>query len=732
MGDLPRSTGARPALAGVTVLELGDRIAVGACGGLLAQLGATVLLAEPEGVSARGKWLNRPVTSSGKQSLAPQAVQEMLGTADVVLFSTDLDPQQLAAWGTLSAERLVLCDITAFGHDGPMAGLPYSEALVAACSGVAAATGRRQGAPALTGAPFLEMETAVYAAAAVVAALRSRRHHGTGQRIDIAIYDVAVNALGAFLPLTLTGRPAVRNGNRHPTLSPWNVYQASDGWIVVCAPTNELWRRLAGAMGRPELVHDVRFATPTARMDNVDAVDDVVTAWAQQYGARECLDALGEAVIPSGPITEIAQLAEEANLRHRGALQHAFDPVGRSWVDVPGPVIRELGTGRPATIPLPRSISTPAFSSIASSTAKGAPQPGAAMTSSGGVLDGVRVIEIGMNTVGPLAGRQLGALGADVIKVEPPGGESNRANAPLRDDGESYIFAISNTDKSGVVLDLRNEDDRSALWTLLESADVLIENLKPGSLARLGFGADEVRARLPGLVYCSVNGFGHDSAYPGRPALDTVVQAMSAAMAVTVVDGVPTKAGISVADQLGGQFGLLGVLAALELRDRTGEGATLDLAMQDAVAWATCMLWNAPSPETRRALRGGEVLAARDGYVVTGIGDGHAGANLTQDLAQDLTVAEVVTALRGRGILAEPVIALDDVLEQEQTAARGLILSRATRRGDEWTVLGSPLRLEATPARVRCVMGRLGEDQPYGVPRQRRVVAAGNAQVRDA
>jgi crotonobetainyl-CoA:carnitine CoA-transferase CaiB-like acyl-CoA transferase len=297
-----------------------------------------------------------------------------------------------------------------------------------------------------------------------------------------------------------------------------------------------------------------------------------------------------------------------------------------------------------------------------------------------------------MNTVGPLAARQLGALGADVIKVEPPTGDTNRATPPLR-DGESYQYAMANTDKRGVVLDLKREDGAAALWRLLDTADVLIENLKPGSLQRLGFGADDVRAHRPELVYCSVNGFGFDTAYPGRPALDTVIQAMSGALSATVVDGMALKSGLSLADQLGGQFGLLATLAALDRRDRTGAGATLDLAMHECAAWATQMVWNGCSrtPAT--------VAPVADGYVV--IADDLA----LRDAVADMTREEARAAHPGT---VAPVLDVGEVLAHPQAVARGLVVSRASVDGDEWPVLESPMRLRSTPARVGDAMARLG------------------------
>lgn len=305
-----------------------------------------------------------------------------------------------------------------------------------------------------------------------------------------------------------------------------------------------------------------------------------------------------------------------------------------------------------------------------------------------------------MNTVAPLACRQLGALGADVIKVEPPTGDSNRINAPLREDGEAYVFALSNTDKRGIVLNLREESDKQILFRLLASADMVIENLKPGSLDKLGVGAKDVLRRFPSLIYCSVNGFGHDSVYPGRPALDTVIQGMSGVMSASPVNGVPTKAGISVSDQLGGQLGMLAMLAALDRKERTGLGAHFDIAMQDCSAWSTQYLWNDP----QRSLSA-SIIAAVDGYVAVE-------GDVSRFPLRTLTREAAVNLLTESGIAAAPVLSVGEVLEHSQVKARGLFVERPTADGSRWMVLGSPMRLKSTPAEIRSAMPRLGVLDP--------------------
>ncbi len=648
-------------LAGLTVIELPGRRELAVCGSLLASLGATVFVVE-SGIGTAGITRRR----AGKHPIRPGEARRVL--ADIVLASPDISPVPIPATRTA-----IRCNITAYGVTGPLSGARHSETLVQAVAGIADTTGSPEGAPSLTGAPFVGMETAVYAASAILAALRHRDVTGVGQSIDMAIYDVAVNALLTFLPLFFTGRPAGRAGNRHPTLAPWNAYRACDGWVLICAPTNDQWSRLSKVIGRPDLSTLPDFATTTARFANVDALDVVIGEWAERHKVEEIVGQVAAAGIPCGPIHQLEDLLTDPNLKLRDTLVRSQD--GSLLVRNP---IRAQGYAVPPlqTMPWPE----------ASGAARGRPVP----------MRDIRVIEIGMNTVAPLACRQLGALGAQVIKVEPPAGDANRANTPLREhDGQSYVFALSNTDKRGVVLDLKKAEDASALWRLIDGADVVIENLKPGSLARLGFSAEAIRARKGSIIHCSVSGFGQDSVWPGRPALDTVVQALSGAMAVTLVDGMPTKAGISISDQLGGQFGLLGILAALRHRDHTGDGVSLDIAMQDCTVWATQFAFDGLPQDSH-------ILPCTEGWIAT---------EASIDLA-NLSRKDALAECARLGIPAAPVLSVAEVAEAEQTRARGLMIEVPTPDGGAWTVLGSPLRLEASPARVCMAMPPLGWTEP--------------------
>ena len=709
------NAGAETLIEGFLVVEIGSRVAVGACGGLLAQLGAKVIVIEPASPASNGKWRNRPAMMAGKESLLiypheagdVALLADLLARADIVIASTDDGGPGADAWDAARPARQILCDITAFGHDGPMAGRGGSEAIVEAYGGIVDTTGPSDGAPGVIGAPVLEMSAAVFAATSILAALRVRRLHGIGQRIDMAVIDTAVNALVNFLPLHFAGQPATRSGNRHPLHAPWGSYKARDGHLLLCSVTSEHFSRICKVIGKPQLASDERFSTSGGRLRNFRELDQPIGEWVQQRSVAECEKTMTALGIACGPIVAVEHLENEKNLQHRSSVHRLRDPVTGEQVLVPAsPVRGTFASGVvPQAVAAPDSARTAMLKLVASAPKVSADEmvTGDAR-SSARPLEGLRVVEIGQYTVAPLVSRHLGSLGADVIKIESPGGDAIRHAAPLRPDGLAPIFALSNTDKRGLVLDLRNEVQQEMLHRLLAQSDVLVENLKSGALARLGFGGEAMRKRHPHLIYCSVNGFGNDSAYPGRPALDTVIQAMSGLMSLTMINGQPTKAGISASDMLGGEFGLLAVMAGLEFRDRTGLANHFDISMQDASCWMTQMEWPGTAPPEPAQL-----LEAADGYVLAVAKPGQLDS-IIGAMPWQGDKAGLLAALQAAGIDAAPVLTVGEVVASGQIAARKLLIERPTTDQDSWTVLGSPLRLLSTPPEVRTAMARLGSE----------------------
>ena len=194
-------------------------------------------------------------------------------------------------------------------------------------------------------------------------------------------------------------------------------------------------------------------------------------------------------------------------------------------------------------------------------------------------LAGYRVIDLTRVLSGPFCSMMLGDLGADVVKVEAPDGDPVRQQGAGR-DGLSWYFAAFNRNKRSVTLDLKSEEGRDALTALLAGADALVENFRPGVLARMGFDEARLQAIRPGLVTCSISGFGAAGPYRDRPAFDFIAQAMSGFMSTNGrPDDPPLRSGLPISDLVAGLYGALGVTASLLRREKTGAGDHVDVSL---------------------------------------------------------------------------------------------------------------------------------------------------------
>jgi len=195
-------------------------------------------------------------------------------------------------------------------------------------------------------------------------------------------------------------------------------------------------------------------------------------------------------------------------------------------------------------------------------------------------LDDLVVLDLSHALAGPFASTMLGDYGAEIIKIEPPDGEISRAWGPPFYGDESAYFVNLNRNKKSVAIDLKQPDGRALFFRLLERADVVLENLRVGTVAKLGIDYASCRARHPRIVYCSISGFGQDGPYRDRAALDLVVQAESGMISVTgEAGGHGVRAGVSIADITAGMYAAFGILTALHARGRTGQGQFVDVSM---------------------------------------------------------------------------------------------------------------------------------------------------------
>ncbi|MEP7182818.1 MAG: CoA transferase [Betaproteobacteria bacterium] len=368
-----------------------------------------------------------------------------------------------------------------------------------------------------------------------------------------------------------------------------------------------------------------------------------------------------------------------------------------------------------------------------------------------GPLAGVRVLELAQVMAGPSCGALLADLGADVIKVEKlPGGDDARQYREPRVNGVSAPFLMLNRGKRGIAIDLKRAEGRAILLRLVRTADVLLENFRYDTLQKLGLGYDVLAAENPALIYCAITGFGRDGPYADKGGFDLVAQGFAGLMAITGEPGrPPVKTGNPVSDINAGILGAVGILAAYVHRLRTGRGQIVDTSLMEAALQQT--YWHAASyfatGESPGPLGSAHILAApyqafmaSDGWINIGganqanwerIADvlGHPewrddprfATNTTRmenrpalvaamnDVLAHKTRAEWLTLLDAAGVPAGPVHSLGEALTHPQTLARGMVVDIDHPEAGPTKVIGCPIHLSETPARVGRPAPLLGE-----------------------
>ncbi|MEM0946391.1 MAG: CoA transferase [Pseudomonadota bacterium] len=379
-----------------------------------------------------------------------------------------------------------------------------------------------------------------------------------------------------------------------------------------------------------------------------------------------------------------------------------------------------------------------------------------------GPLHGLKVLDLTRILAGPTATQLLGDLGAEVIKIENPatGGDDTRSWGPpyVRDTEDqptdlSAYFVSANRNKLSVAADIATDEGQALVAALAAQSDVVIENFKPGGLAKFGLDAETLLNRHPGLVYCSISGYGQTGPNASKPGYDLMAQGYGGIMSLTgEPDGAPMKVGVGIADVMCGMYACIGVLSALRHRDATGEGQHIDVSLVDSqIAWlineGVNYLTSGQVPERRGNGHPNivpyNVFATSDGHVIVAVGNDaqfrrFCGVLGAPDLADDprfatnpdrianraelaplielllaaRTSAEVISGLEMAKVPVGPVQTLDQVFSSDQVAARGMQIEIARDDVDGGAVrmIGNPLKLARTPVTYRHPPPRFGQD----------------------
>jgi crotonobetainyl-CoA:carnitine CoA-transferase CaiB-like acyl-CoA transferase len=382
------------------------------------------------------------------------------------------------------------------------------------------------------------------------------------------------------------------------------------------------------------------------------------------------------------------------------------------------------------------------------------PKPGAAQSGTALPLAGIRVLDLSQVMAGPYCCMLLGDMGADVIKVEPPGsGDQSRKSMEFRLKGEdSPGFLALNRNKRSIALNLKSEAGRQVLYALAKTADVVVENGRPGVAERLKIDYATLSAINPRIVYASISGFGQTGPWSDRPGFDLIAQAMSGVMSATGLPGQePVKSSVPLADLGAGLFAVYGILSALIGRQKSGRGQHVDASLFEAALglsiWETTEYWATGNPAgpigtANRMSAPYQAVKASDGYFVFGAANQKLWTKLCEligrdDLLSDVrfatntsrmkyrealiaelgksfrngTVHDWVQRLLAAGVPAAPIYDYAQALAADHTQARQMVMDVAHPVEGTFRSLGFPVKLGATPQRVRMPPPLLGQHQ---------------------
>jgi crotonobetainyl-CoA:carnitine CoA-transferase CaiB-like acyl-CoA transferase len=620
-------------LADLRVLDLAGGVAAGYCSKLLADLGADVILVEPpQGDDCRrlgpfpdgaddpersGLFLSlhaskRSIVADPASADDRDLVQRLAADADVVLT------RHPSPWDVAAQPALIQITVSDFGATGPYKDWAGDEITDYAMGGYFYFGGDPEREPLLVPGYQAQHHAGMQAALAALAALAERDRSGCGQSVDVSAVEAMLSA-HSWTSVAWSHEGLVLG--RTPT----DLVRCQDGWVFFM-PTNI--EGMSVLVERFDLLEDPRFSTVMARMQNRADLYAILGEWCAQHTMDEIYRRGQELRVAVTPVHGVRELAQSAQLAARswfrdyvhpraGAVRIPGAPYKLSAMPPAAPrpapllnehgdAIRASGWGHEAAADTSATAAATTRTAAASARAgsdtrlsEGDADGGASRTPPGWLplaqrlpLDGLRVIELTANWAGPLAGRYLADLGAEVIKIEAPKRPATRGShyagndARTRGYNRSGYFNKLNRNKLGLALDLSLPEGRETFLQLVRRADVVIENNSARVLANLKLDYDVLRREQPGIILCSMSGFGATGPERDYVAYGSNIETICGLSSLMGYhdDPMPHRTGSYYADPVAATHGAIAVLAALRHRDRTGEGQFIDLSLLESAA----------------------------------------------------------------------------------------------------------------------------------------------------
>jgi len=576
--------------AACRVVEVGSDDPVGRsaalAGKLLAGYGHDVIKAVPaagDPASSDSLWRDtgkRRVVLDGFGAHDQPALARMLAGADILLDGTG--PGGLAVAGfddaTLQARypELVTVRFSAFGSTGPYREYVAEEITLYAASGLMCATGDGERAPLNAGVPVCSDSAGLKGHVAALMGLYRRSRDGGGDIVELSLQEAAMDNIEIALAQTLNGgQPARRNGDDH-AMVPWRTYPCADGEAVITSGPMRHWLRGAQLFQAPDLVGD-ELASMADRIQQRRRTEALMMPWLQRHSGADIFHAGQKAGLAWGHVAslESAMASEQSRARHSLVHMTSDNAMPYRMPDAPYRASDMLWQTRAAPA---ESVTAPAIDW---------PQqpPGKTPAATQPPLAGVRVLDFTHDWAGPHAARVLADYGAEVIKIEYPGlldgmrgGYRGRINDHPR-------FWQLHRNKRSITLDLKCDAHHACCRRLAATADVVIENSRPGVMARLGLGYADLRALRQDIVMVSMSAYGATGPWAQYAGYGGTIEALSGLQSLTgYVDDVSTRR-VREMDVINGMFGTSAVMTALRHRQQSGRGQWVDLSETETCTW---------------------------------------------------------------------------------------------------------------------------------------------------
>jgi crotonobetainyl-CoA:carnitine CoA-transferase CaiB-like acyl-CoA transferase len=556
-----------------------------------------------------------------KSETGKQIAIELVKQADIVVENFRVGAAKRLGLDYESLRKinpaLVYCSVTGFGQTGPWKDKTAYDLVIQAVTGALSITGEPGREPAKMGLPLADQMSSLFAGIASLAGIERRERTGLGCYLDLSMFDAGVGMLSYMASIYFaTGESPSAQGSSHPTIYPYNAFETSDGYIVVAPFTNVFWKKFCAALERPGLPENPEYAAFAGRLKNRAELSEIIEPIMKTRTTAEWMAALDQADVPNGPVLRIDEVLESDHAAERGMVTKIDHPVcgnirclgtpfhfefsdGTSFVPEyrPQPVVGQHTRAILKTlVDFNESDVAAALKENAIRTNEVSGETTVARRADANLeipdvdgniaaespLCGLRVLDLTRMLAGPYGTLILADLGAEVIKIEEPRiGDPTRRNIPMV-EGESTYFMSVNRGKQSVTMDLKQDADRERFLKLVETADVVVENYRPGVMKRLGLSFDDLKKVKPDIIMCSISGYGQTGPLKHKISFDLVNQAMAGTMSVTGEPGrPPVRVGLPAGDLGGGIFGAFAVLAALFHRRRTGQGSHIDLGLHD-------------------------------------------------------------------------------------------------------------------------------------------------------